>query len=87
MKPKSDSNNTAGAIAQERLVRDGWAVIIFRDDGTHFFSASNEGIETPLWAKHQRKRAVAHKRDLMAEGFNAKVVRVEWTPPVIIPNA
>lgn len=63
MKPKSDSNNTAGAVAQERLVRlAGYRVTIngcpaeivnntvrwYRAMGTYFEYAENHGGQ---WSK------------------------------------
>lgn len=64
--------------------REGWALVIFRDDGSYFFASSGLGVGTPLWTKAQRKYAVQHKRALKAHGFKAKIVPVRWTPPVII---
>ncbi len=40
-----------------------------------------------VWPLSNRKEATNSKRDLMAYGFNARVVRVTYTEPQIVPNA
>ena len=56
--------------------RLGWSVEIVRTNGTTFLCSPGMGVMPPVWL--QRKHAVAHKRDLRAHGFQARVVRVEF---------
>jgi len=92
-KKKATSKRKTPAVQQAKgvsssiaLVRDGWAVIIIRKDGSFFFSASGCGVETPLWPHSQRSGACTLKRELREDGFTARVVRVRWMPPQIVPN-
>ncbi|WP_124451282.1 hypothetical protein [Paucibacter sp. KBW04] len=64
------------------MKRSGWSVSIKRRDGTEFLCCGEQGILPPVWPLSQRRFAVAHKRNLLAEGFRARVVRVEFTVPV-----
>jgi len=66
------------------MVETGWSVAVQRDDGTEFLCMSAEGVLPPVWPKSQRKRAVAHKRDLLAHGFKARVVAVEFMRPTVL---
>lgn len=66
---------------QSREIEQGFAVQITRADGSTFLCAANGGVLTPVWPRSHRKLAVAHKRDLIAHGFKAKVVPVEFTRP------
>jgi hypothetical protein len=61
--------------------RKGYSVQITRKDGTTFLCAAGIGIAPPIWTLQQRRYAVAHKRDLILNGFDAKVVRVTFTDP------
>lgn len=65
----------------------GWSVAVSRQNGSEFLCASSEGVLPPVWPRAQRKHAVAHKKDLQAHGFKARVVAVEFTRPVMTPNA
>lgn len=66
------------------MAETGWSVAIQRKDGTEFLCSSAEGVLPPVWPKPQRKQAVAHKRDLVAHGFKARVVAVEFMRPVVL---
>jgi hypothetical protein len=68
-------------------VREGWSVAIKRKNGTEFLCASDQGVLPPVWTLSQRKYAVAHKRDLVEHGFDARVVRVQFTTPVLVAGA
>lgn len=57
---------------------DGWGVAIFRENGTHFLCSAGVGDKPAIWCKQNRKWAVQHKRELIAEGFKAKVVPVRY---------
>lgn len=58
-----------------------WTVEIVRRDGTSFYCASAHGDFPPVWANKNRRFAVAHKRELQAAGFKARVVAVEAETP------
>ena len=60
---------------------------IRRQNGSEFLCVSSEGVLPPVWPRAQRKLAVAHKKDLQAHGFKARVVAVEFTRPAMTPNA
>lgn len=64
--------------------RKGWCVSIKRKDGSSFMCSSMNGDATPVWAKRNRKYAVEHKKMLRRNGFNARVVPVLFTDPIII---
>lgn len=64
----------------------GWSVVIQRQNGTEFLCSCSEGVLPPVWPKSQRSSAVAHKRDLQAHGFKARVVPVVFTRPAILSN-
>lgn len=59
-------------------LKSGWSVVIFRENGTHFMCSAGLGDGPPVWVKPNRKWAVKHKNELVAEGFNAKVVPVTY---------
>lgn len=59
----------------------GYAVIIRRDDGSHFFSIS-AGFATHVWFSHAE--ALEHARDCRANTLDAQVVKVEYSDPVIL---
>jgi len=63
--------------------RKGWGVAITRDDGTRFLANSGGGIGRAVWPHSQRKYAVAHKRELLGEGFKARVVPILFSDPTI----
>ena len=69
-------------------LKSGWSVAIFRKNGTHFMCAAGIGDSPPIWAKPNRKWAVKHKQELVAEGFNAKVVPVTYriSPKIIVSS-
>lgn len=69
------------------LVRQGWSVAIRREDGTEFLASTGLGIGRAIWPLSFRANAVKHKRDLKEHGFKARVVRVTFTDPEILPNA
>jgi hypothetical protein len=58
------------------MPRNGYSVQITRKDGTTFLCSAGLGLLPPVWTLAQRRFAVAHKRDLVAQGFKARVVRV-----------
>jgi hypothetical protein len=58
--------------------------MITRKDGTKFMASSGTGILTPVWIHSQRKYAVQWKRDLRKEGFQAKVVPVQFMRPIVV---
>ena len=60
--------------------RKGFAIKIRRKDRTEFFASGANGIQTPIWIN--RKYAAAYKRELRAEGFKARVVKVAFADPV-----
>ena len=60
----------------------GYAVIICRDDGSHFFSIGPAGFATLIWFQHSA--ALGHARGLRDHGFDAQVVKVEYSDPVIL---
>ena len=64
--------------------RKGFAVQISRKDGTAFLAAAANGIQTPIWI--HRKYAVAYKRELRAEGFKARVVKVLFANPIVVSD-
>lgn len=64
--------------------RKGWSVAITRRDGTQVLCASAQGVQPPVWPHSQRKYAVAHKRELIAEGFKASVVPVLFADVQIV---
>ena len=69
---------------QSLEIEQGFAVQITRSDGSTFLCAANGGVLTPVWPRAQRKHAAAHKRDLIAQGFKAKVVPVEFVRPRVV---
>jgi len=69
---------------QSHEIEQGFAVQIARDDGSTFLCAANGGVLTQVWPRAQRKYAVSHKRDLIANGFKAKVVAVEFVRPRVV---
>ena len=60
----------------------GYAVVIRRDDGSFFFSMLRDGVGTPFYLTHRQAKARAI--DLRGHRFDAQVVKVEYTDPVII---
>lgn len=66
-------------LMPHRMSGEGWGVAIYRRDGTHFLCASGVGDAPALWAKPNRKMAVAHKRTLILTGFRAKVVPLSYS--------
>lgn len=54
----------------------GYGVSIRRSDGSEFFCANEFGLLPPVW--RDRKLAVKHKRGLIAQGFRARVVKVDY---------
>jgi len=66
-------------------VREGWAVAIRRKDGSKFLALTGIGIARAVWPLSARKNAVHHKKTLRAHGMNARVVRVAYSDPEIIP--
>lgn len=67
----------------ELNTRRGWGIAIRRDDGTEFLASSGHGILPAIWIRSQRKYAVQHKRELIAEGFVARVALVLFATPEI----
>jgi hypothetical protein len=65
-------------------MRTGYSVQITSKDGTTFLASSDLGILPPVWTLSQRRFAVAHKRELRAQGFKARVVRVTFTTPEVL---
>lgn len=63
---------------------EGWAVEIYRDDGTSFMACAGAGILPVVWALSQRRYAVRQKRELLEHGLKAKVVRVAYHDVVVI---
>jgi hypothetical protein len=64
---------------------EGYAVKIWRADGTHFLASSGPfGVAVLVWPKNMRKNAVAFARDDVPE-LKTKVVRVHFAHPVEIP--
>lgn len=61
----------------------GYGVAIRRTDGTEFLSHAGAGMLPAIWSTTQRAFAVRRKRELIAEGFVARVVRVEFVVPSI----
>lgn len=66
--------------------RNGYSVQIKRADGSAFLCASDQGILPPVWTLSQRRYAVQHKRELIAQGFRAKVVRVAFADVVVLAD-
>jgi hypothetical protein len=64
-------------------VFEGWAVQIFKDDKTTFLANGSLGIYPIVYGKNQRKSAVAYKKELIEHGFKCRVVKVEWSLPVV----
>lgn len=60
----------------------GWAVVIKREDGSYFFNIPARGIATPVWLTYSS--AVKSRNDLIAHGFKARVVKVEYSDPRIL---
>lgn len=58
--------------------RAGWAVAIRAKDGTTFLACATPGVLPAVWTRAQRRFAVQHKRELVAQGFRARVVRVRF---------
>lgn len=77
-KPKRTRNR----LGSRELVRRGWGVAIYRDDGTCFLACSGAGV-LPFVHVH-RKEAVRHKRSLI-DYFKCRVVPVSFTNPVMLP--
>lgn len=71
-------------VLQQLGLEKGWGVQITRKDGTKFLASSGAGILSPVWVNSQRKYAVQWKKDLVKEGFKAKVVPVCFTRPVVV---
>jgi len=67
-------------------VRRGWGVAIRRDDGSEFLAYSGLGILPAVWTRAQRRFAVAHRRDLRSQGFNAHVIEVKFCGPAMISS-
>ena len=62
--------------------RRGWSVAIRRTDESEFLACAHPGI---LPAVHLKRRyAVAHKRELVANKFKCRVVRVRFISPEIL---
>ena len=59
----------------------GFAVIIRRDDGSHYFT-SGVGLSTSVWFEHES--ALEFAKELRRHGASARVVKVEYTDPAII---
>ena len=72
---------------QQLTPRRGWGVEIIRKDGSSFLSCSSHGVLPAIWTHSQRRFAVICKRELIAEGFKARVVPVTFTDPVIVEQA
>jgi len=53
-------------------------VAIFREDGTHFLCSTGVGDKPAVWHRRNRRYAVEHKKELIKEGFKAKVVPVRY---------
>jgi hypothetical protein len=71
----------------QQLVRHGWSVAIRSEDGTEFLASTGLGIGRVIWPLSYRANAVKLKRGLKANGLKARVVRVEYTDPKILPTA
>lgn len=56
--------------------RNGYGVAIRRDDGSEFLACSGNGLLP--FVTIQRKWAVKHKRELIADQFNCRVVPVRF---------
>lgn len=67
--------------------RLGWGVAIKRQDGPEFLASAGNGLLPAVWANAYRSYAVAHKRQLIQDGFKARVVRVRFAYPVIEPES
>ncbi|CAN5546214.1 hypothetical protein BH09VER1_BH09VER1_24650 [soil metagenome] len=65
-------------------VEKGWAVVITRDDGTEFFASAGPGDQSAIWANCNRRFAVRHKKQLRAEGYNARVAPVVYSRPQLL---
>lgn len=68
------------------MLTQGYSVQITRADGSTFLASSVAGILPPVWTLAQRKFAAEHCRDLKTRGFKAKVVRVKFERPSVIPD-
>jgi hypothetical protein len=65
----------------------GWGIIIRRKaDGSEFLCASGTGDGSPVWAKCNRRYAVAHKKELRKHGFDARVVPVAYATPMVLTD-
>lgn len=73
--------------SSKALVRQGWSVAIRCEDGTEFLASTGLGIGRVIWPLSYRANAVKLKRCLKGNGLKARVVRVEYTDPKILPNA
>lgn len=60
---------------------NGWAVVIYRRDGSHFFASPNDGFATPVWFTHAQ--ALEHARACRLHKMDAVVVNVEYRDPII----
>lgn len=60
----------------------GFAVIVVRDDGSHFFSIGDPGFACTVWFHHSQ--ALEYARELREHRMNAQVVKVEYSDPVIV---
>jgi hypothetical protein len=67
--------------------RLGWGCAIKRKDGSEFLAVAGNGLLPAVWANAYRSYAVAHKRQLIQEGFKARVVRVRFSYPEIEPES
>jgi hypothetical protein len=60
----------------------GFAVVIRREDGSHFFSIGSPGFACRVWFQHSQ--ALEYARELREHRMDAQVVKVEYTDPVIV---
>lgn len=63
----------------------GYSVVNLRKDGSHYFSLPAKGFAAPVFFTHAD--ALEQALALREHGIKARVVKVEYTDPVIISPA
>lgn len=61
--------------------RKGFSVAIKRKDGSEFLACGSRGVLPSVFI--ERRWAVQHKRELIAENFKCRVVPVFWSAVTI----
>jgi hypothetical protein len=60
------------------------AIQITRKDGTSFLAHTGLGEGNAVWSPRNRKNAVPHKKELLREGLNARIVPILYTEPQVL---